>query len=606
MTNPAKDFVAQITQSGRFLCPECSEGRKKTRRPSLSVSVYDGRNVFDCHHCGWQGAVSTELDSKYTTPLPSPPPKIIAIPTALNSNKDIIQEFFTARGAPITNMSEMPHMTTGRKYFHGIGETDAVGFIYGDPKEPSAIKWRCVPQKGFTSDGPARTFYGLERLDEEPKEVIIVEGECDVIALASISIKAISCPNGAQPKFSNRMISPEEDIKFSYLWDARNLLDNAETIVIATDGDQCGEALREEIARRVGRAKVCLIDYPEGCKDVTDILRVKGKGAVFKAFEDKYPMPLVGVYGVQDYLPKLYEHYEKGLATGESTGFVNVDKLCTLVEGEGRLWVVTGLPSSGKSEFVDAVMMNMAESKSWKFAVASFENPPAIHIAKLAEKKIRKPFYEGLSPRINREDLKVATDFIDEHFVFLESRDGTLSTIDSILERTRQAILRKGCRGLVIDPYNYLEHEKSDEGEHQSISTMLTKVTTFAKAYDIHVFFVAHPAKIYPNQDGIMPIVKGVHISGSAAWFAKADFGITVHRGSQGVEIHCWKVRFKWEGSQGVAHLGYDIPTGTYFEIEQPDDLMDDLSPKGVYGKKRLNKSQARHWQDVDLDDLEF
>ena len=33
-----------------------------------------------------------------------------------------------------------------------------------------------------------------------------------------------------------------------------------------------------------------------------------------------------------------------------------------------------------------------------------------------------------------------------------------MSTIDSVIERTKQAVMRLGVRGLVIDPYNYIEH----------------------------------------------------------------------------------------------------------------------------------------------------
>jgi twinkle protein len=71
---------------------------------------------------------------------------------------------------------------------------------------------------------------------------------------------------------------------------------------------------------------------------------------------------------------------------------------------------------------------------------------------------------------------------------------------------------------------------------------------------------VAHPAKHIPD-DGIP---KGQHISGSAAWFAKADMGVTVHRNKSQTQVHVWKSRFKWVGKIGEVELNYDLPTGRY------------------------------------------
>ena len=79
-----------------------------------------------------------------------------------------------------------------------------------------------------------------------------------------------------------------------------------------------------------------------------------------------------------------------------------------------------------------------------------------------------------------------------------------------------------------------------------------------------------------------------MNISGSAAWFAKADLGITVHRGDEGVEIHCWKSRFKWVGQQGVAVLDYDLSTGRYSEkVKQTSSV-------------NYARATGRDWDDLD------
>jgi hypothetical protein len=56
-------------------------------------------------------------------------------------------------------------------------------------------------------------------------------------------------------------------------------------------------------------------------------------------------------------------------------------------------------------------------------------------------------------------------------------------------------------------------------------------------------------------------------ISGSMAWWAKTDCGITVHRGvGSEVQIAVWKCRYRWVGQQGETTMLYNKTSGTYEE----------------------------------------
>jgi twinkle protein len=444
---PAERMVAEVRQTSRIRCPQCADERKKNN-PTLSITVEPDKTLYQCHHCNWHGAIHPEPIKDYRPLLNTPHPlapsnhKVTHIPTQLQHDTGQIQAFFKARGVVIDNLSQLPPMQTGTKYFHGAGQLPCIGFTYGSKEQPTAIKWRALDRKLFTQDGTAAEFYGQAQLDPEDTRLIIVEGEADVIALASVGIRAVSCPNGAPMKVSNRRVRPEDDKKFGFVWEGRDLHERAERVLLATDYDEAGEALREELARRIDRAKCWQVTYPEGCKDVTDVLALHGAEAVQQLIEGAEPMPLAGVYSASDYEAELMEYYRTGHGTGETTGIAAVDDLFTIKEGQ--LSVVTGLPSSGKSEFIDQIMVNMAREKSWKFAVASFENPPAIHIAKLAEKIVGKPFYEGATPRMQEHELHTAKAFINDHFVFLESKEEHPATITSIIDRTKQAISLTG------------------------------------------------------------------------------------------------------------------------------------------------------------------
>ncbi len=87
---------------------------------------------------------------------------------------------------------------------------------------------------------------------------------------------------------------------------------------------------------------------------------------------------------------------------------------------------------------------------------------------------------------------------------------------------------RFGIRGLVIDPYNELDHQRPTYmTETEYVSQMLTKIKRFAQYHEVHVWLVAHPRQLQ-NWRGEAPNL--YDISGSAHFINKADNGIIVHR----------------------------------------------------------------------------
>jgi twinkle protein len=559
-----KSLLETVHDTGRYYCPECDDLRKKHVK-DLKITVTPDAKVYYCHHCRISGNMTTKQ------PIPkAPKPKVTTIPTNLNQSQQLITNFFSQRGVDCSDLSLEGKIVTDKRYFAQLNEkVDAIGFVYSVDDHHQAIKWRPADKnkKAFTQDGAARMLYGLTPLKKNQDRIIIVEGEADVIALASIGIEAYSHPNGAPIKVSKGRIDPQEDTKFSYVWEQWDELESAKEIVLATDRDTPGEALKQELARRLGLEKCWEIAIPEDCKDVTDVLKTHGSDALKNLFTNAKQMPLQGVYSIDDYLDELNELYAEGIASGESTGLEAVDELFTIKEG--MMYIVTGYPGCGKSEFIDQITFNLSKDHHWKWAIASFENPPANHASKLIEKYTGRPFFDGPNQRTSVKEKKEAVDFIREHFVFLEQKDGSMASIESIISRIKLAIARCGVKGAVIDPYNYIDMSHY-ESEHIGITQMLSELSSFARAYGVAIFFVAHPQKIFPNSDGSMPVPKGSHISGSAAWWAKADIGFTVHRQEkhQPVQIHCWKARFKWLGQIGKADVGYTTLNGRYFDLE--------------------------------------
>ena len=93
-----------------------------------------------------------------------------------------------------------------------------------------------------------------------------------------------------------------------------------------------------------------------------------------------------------------------------------------------------------------------------------------------------------------------------------------------------------------------------------------------AGSHGVHIWFIAHPAKMRPDDNGKIRAPSLYDISGSAHWVNKADLGVVVHRSPERhppmTEIYIRKVRFKSVGKIGKVTLGYDRATGRYSDGE--------------------------------------
>ena len=173
---------------------------------------------------------------------------------------------------------------------------------------------------------------------------------------------------------------------------------------------------------------------------------------------------------------------------------------------------------------------------------------------------------------MSQQTLSQGIEWASEHFSWILPDDDAEWTVDTVLEKAKALCFRRGTRGLVIDPWNELEHSvPAGESETLYISGALKRIRQFARRHGIHVWVVAHPAKLYREKDGGYPVPTLYDISGSANWRNKADNGICVWRDfgdkTAPVEVHVQKVRFRQVGKIGMAPLVYQPSTATYRDV---------------------------------------
>lgn len=550
-------------------CPRAAScGRRNVNDPCLSVKVDGDGATWKCHHCDWTGP-EKGAHPKAADPSPSGIDRVKLQPLS-----DKARQWLNGRGIADEAL-QAAGVASARWWIPAKqGEVECIAFPYRVPGGKLVnAKFRTGTKDFAQVKGGKKVLFGIDRLDPSSEEAVICEGEIDALSLLTAGVEnALSVPDGAPAKLRDEWSA--DDMAFGYLVACKDDLARLKRIVLATDGDKPGEVLREELARRLGRDRCFLVTWPEGCKDANDVLRQHGPDYLRNLIDAASPYPVKSVYEAARFLPDVVALYREGRARGVSTGWAGVDELYTVRPGE--LTIVTGCPNMGKSEWVDALTVNLAKLHGWKFGVCSFENPPAEHLAKLAEKKLARPFWDGPTSRMSEDDLRQAVQWINRHFAFIRAEDEA-PTFDWLLEAAKGAALRLGISGLVIDPYNELEHKRqSNQTETEYVSEILGKLKRFCQNHGVHAWFIAHPAKMQRDQKGAIPVPTLYDISGSANFVNKADNGIVVHRDPTSeppqTEVYVRKVRFKSVGQIGDTALLYDKATGIYSDVPRASD----------------------------------
>ena len=543
-------------------CPKCSKDRKKQYVKCLSVNVR--RGVWKCHHCGWDGGLRGQSEKSYQ---PEPPPTKPHYTLSMEPD-DIraMRKYFDARGISAETVDQM--QVTCRPVFFGAvkDELVALQFPFYMDGEVVNIKSRPVnrDKKLFQQvKGGYKVFFGMQTITPEAKTVQIVEGECDALAIREVGFEhVLSVPEGAPAPGTKNFAS-----KFEFIDNCYDKLEGVTNFVLAVDNDDPGRVLQMELIRRLGAERCSLVAWPDDCKDANDVLQTYGPDVLRDIVLEAKFVPLEGIITQMDLVNRLHSLYQHGLGGGLSTGWVNVDQFYTVKECQ--LTVVTGMPSSGKSEWLDALAINLMDGHGWKFAIYSPENfPSERHQAKLIAKHSGFPVNEGPTPRLSWGDMMKEVEWFENRLWFIDAGEDV--SLDKVLGLTLKLVRRHGVNGLIIDPYNELEHKRPDGmTETEYVSDFLSKLRRFARVNRVHVWIVAHPFKMNKRRDSDEYETPTLYsISGSAHWRNKADNGITVHRtdieNDGPVEIHVQKIKFRDVGRPGRADLHWDTRSGRY------------------------------------------
>jgi len=530
-------------------CPLCSHTRKPKNQKAKCASYDWERGLGTCHNCNTSFQLHTykrkgNADKVYVKPK--------AVEYKQPDSK--VVEWFKTRGISQETLADLK-VSEGPEYMPQTGKTEnAIKFNYFMGGDLINIKYRDGRKNFKLFKGAEKVFYNIDSIVGY-EYCVIVEGEMDVLALHQSGItNAISVPNGATLNTNN----------LDYLDNCIDYFEDKEKIILAVDSDEAGQALQTELIRRLG-SEVCYIAKFDDCKDANEYLLKYGPEELSKVISGAKPVPLENVTTFRDVEDEVSDFVKNGFKPGFQIGLANFDRIFSTYTGQ--FITVTGIPSSGKSDFVDQMCVGYNQNYGWKVAFASPENAPTyLH----AHKLMRKVWQDmPTSADIKTDKWNQVADHVNNNFFFIDMERYTL---ESVLKKGAELVKRKGIKCLVIDPFNKVRDvDAKTEDVNRYTMEYLTKIEMFAKKYDVLVFIVAHPTKMYKGSDGQIEEPTMYNIKGGGEWYDASYHGLLVHRNyeEKTVKAKVLKVKFQNLGENGAeAHFKWEPKSGCFLPHE--------------------------------------
>lgn len=442
-------------------------------------------------------------------------------------------------------------------------------FPYLENGEELNAKYRGPQKRFWQKQGGKKLLFNRDiladpSLHDGSHPLVITEGEMDALAVITAGYPfVVSVPDGAPPARDAQGklidvpentydIDPDNDDKYVYILNDWEILSRIKTIIIAVDSDEPGTRLAKELVRRLDRVRCKFVTYPEGCKDLNEVLLEHGDKAVLDVITAAKPFPVSGVYSYND-LP------DEAPIAPVTTGWQGLDQ--NLMPYTPAFMVVTGFPGQGKSTWTVQMAAQLALYHGWNVGLASFEMRIKPYVTNQLTNVFVRKRLDAATP-----DARLAPEaFIQRRFCFIapDPEEDVDHDLEWLLDRMATAVIRHGIKVCIIDPWNEIDHKRErDESLTEYTGRAIRRLKVFAKRYDVLVIVVAHPDKSARNRDA--DAIGLADISDSAHWANKADIGVTIARigddpESTSTGVYIKKIRYQPEaGKLGEGLLQFD------------------------------------------------
>ena len=312
-----------------------------------------------------------------------------------------------------------------------------------------------------------KILFGMNQC-EDYTTLVITEGQIDSLSCSAAGIKnAVSVPTG----------------KNGFTWKPNvwNWLLRFDEIVVFGDRENGEITLAKEITQFYPKKVrvVRIADY-QGCKDANELLQKCGAEALRTAVENAEVQVSLRIKNLAE-----VDNIDLDRITFYPTGIESLDTSIGNGFHEGELIILTGKCGEGKSTFASQIIAKMIKNGLSCFCYSG-ELPDYMFKAWLDKQICKGDVTEG--------SRNAASKFYD-HKCWIYDNSSVIDEKEEIFQLIAQAVKLLDCKFILIDNLMTAMEDNGTEDLFRKQSAFVTKLTKYAKGFNVIIMLVAHPKK---------------------------------------------------------------------------------------------------------------
>ncbi len=333
-------------------------------------------------------------------------------------------------------------------------------------------------------------LFGMNQCNLQNKTLIMTEGQIDSLSVAEAGFEnAVSVPTGKNG--------------FTWVPHCWDFLQNFETLIVFGDHEREEITLLTDMEQRFnGVVKHVRPEDYKDCKDANELLQKYGVEAVQNAVKNAEPSPIKEIIDICDVK-------REDLSKMESIAS-SIPQLDKMLGGFyfGQLILLTGERGDGKStlasQFATAalaqsysVFFYSGELLDWYFkAWLDYQCAGPDHI-----NATRNGFGDESYSVDGNAITKIERWYKGRLFLY-RNESAIEEEHRTLLETIDTAIKQYGCRVLFLDNLMTAMSDDLSRDQYRQQTAFVKQLALMAKQYNVLIFLVAHPRKVYGGQFG--------------------------------------------------------------------------------------------------------
>ena len=380
----------------------------------------------------------------------------------------------------------------GNIAFHTYDQYDTLTVV-NYRKSYKASENKCWFQKEADA---ADILWNMNRVNTT-KPLVITEGQIDCASVVEAGyLNCVSILKGC-----NGMGWIEN------CWD---WLQQFDSIIVFSDGDRPGIKMRNEVINRLGAMRCKYVEVPKELefqntgrivpvKDANEILQAKGKQFLLDLINTAKDIPITSVAKlseIKEMNPTEMDGFEVGIKELDE----ELMKIFT-----GGVTLLTGLPSAGKTTFLNQVVLSAMDSgyKTFLFSRELLNGMSKGWFNQVAAGRRNMhsiPLKNGNDFYVVNEDAKIG---ITAHYddMFYIYKDEEENSEDKLFESMELCATKKGLRLFVIDNLMTVQLASETADTNKAQTDFMNRLIKFSMKYDVAVICIAHPRKLQAGAD---------------------------------------------------------------------------------------------------------